>query len=173
MNLWWSKNKAILLDRDWTLNYDYSYVYEIEKLKVLDWVKEWLEKLRSLWYLLIVVTNQSWIWRWYYTLEDCNNFNNELQKQLWIQFDGIYICPHTPDDKCECRKPKTKLIDDAVKDFDLDITQCYFVWDKDSDIQVWGNAWCKTVLIKNDIYENKLKADIEVTSLSEFSDYLK
>lgn len=173
MNHWWSKNKAILLDRDWTLNYDYSYVYEIEKLKVLDWVKEWLEKLRSLWYLLIVVTNQSWIWRWYYTLEDCNNFNNELQKQLWIQFDGIYICPHTPDDKCECRKPKTKLIDDAVKDFDLDITQCYFVWDKDSDIQVWSNAWCKTVLIKNDIYENKLKADIEVTSLSEFSDYLK
>ena len=80
-------NKAIFLDRDWTLNYDYSYVYKLEDLKILDWVKEGLEYLKSLWYLLILVTNQSWIWRWYYTLEDCNNFNNKLQKttmnQIW------------------------------------------------------------------------------------------
>ena len=166
-------NKAIFLDRDWTLNYDYSYVYKLEDLKILDWVKEGLEDLKSLWYLLTLVTNQSWIWRWYYTLGDCNNFNNELQKQLWIKFDKIYICPHTPEDNCDCRKPKPKLIKNAIKDFNLDINQCYFIWDKDSDIQTGINSWCKTVLIINDLYKNTIKPDIKVHSLLEFSNLLK
>lgn len=73
-------NKVIFIDRDWALNYDYSYVYKLEDLKILNWVKEGLDYLKSLWDLLILVTNQSWIWRWYYTLEDYNNFNNELEK---------------------------------------------------------------------------------------------
>ncbi len=167
------KNKAIFLDRDWTLNYDYSYVYKLEDLKILNWVKEGLDNLKSLWYLLILVTNQSWIWRWYYSLQDCNKFNDELQKQLWIKFDAIYICPHTPEDNCNCRKPKPQLVKNAIKDFNLDINQCYFVWDKDSDIQTWINIWCKTVLIKNDLYNNTINPDIKVSSLLEFSNILK
>ena len=163
------KTKAIFLDRDWTINYDYSYVYKLEDLKILDWAKEWLENLKSLWYLLILVTNQSWIWRWYYTLEDCNRFNDELEKQLWIKFDGIYICPHTPDENCECRKPKIKLVEDAIRDFKLDINQCYFVWDKESDIQTWINVWCKTVLISNNTYKCNIKPNIEVDNILEFS----
>lgn len=166
-------NEAIFIDRDWAINYDFSYVYKIEDLKLLDWAKEGLIELKKLWYKVILITNQSWIWRWYYTIEDCNKFNEELEKQLWIKFDWIYICPHTADDNCECRKPKTKLVDDAVRNFDLDIKQCYFVWDKDSDIKVWINSWCKTVLIKNDVYENTIKADLEVKSILEFSNLLK
>lgn len=166
-------NKAIFLDRDWTLNYDYSYVYKLEDLKILDWVKEGLENLKSLWYLLILVTNQSWIWRWYYSLKDCKKFNDALQRQLWIKFDWIYICPHTPEDNCECRKPKTKLLEDAINDFDLDINQCYFIWDKDSDAQTWINIWCKTVLIKNNQYQCNIWPDYTTTSLLEFSNILK
>ena len=167
------KNKAIFLDRDWTINYDSSYVYKLQDLKILDLAKEGIKKLRKLWYKLILITNQSWIWRWYYTMEDCDNFNNELQKQLWINFDWIYICPHSPDENCNCRKPKNLLVEKAVKDFDLDTSQCFFVWDKDSDIQTWINSWCKTVLIKNDIYKNSVKPDIEVESLLEFSNMIK
>ena len=163
------KNKAIFLDRDWTINYDYSYVYKIEDLKILDWVKKGLLNLKKLWYKLILITNQSWIWRWYYTLEDCKKFNDELQKQLWIKFDGIYICPHTPENKCECRKPKTKLIENAINDFNLDINQCYLIWDKESDIQTWINTWCKTVLIENNLYECRTASDYQVSSITEFS----
>lgn len=168
-----TKNKAILLDRDWTLNYDYAYVYKPEDLEILDWVKEWLHKLKSLWYKLIIISNQSWIWRWYYTMEDCNKFNEELENQLWIKFDWIYICTHLPHEDCKCRKPKTLLVENAIKDFNLDINQCYFLWDKDSDIQTWINSWCKTVLIKNDVYENTIKADLEVKSILEFSNLVK
>ena len=108
-----------------------------------------------------------------YTLEDCNNFNNELQKQLWIKFDEIYICPHTKENNCECRKPKTLFIDQATKKFKLDIKSCYMIWDKESDIQMWINAWCKTVLIKNKDYPCKLIPDYSVNSILEFTKTLK
>lgn len=166
-------NKAIFLDRDWTINYDYSYVYKLKDLKILDWAKEGLETLKSLWYLLIIVTNQSWIWRWYYTLEDCNKFNEELQKQLWIKFDEIYICPHIKGNNCKCRKPNTLFIEKAIKKFKLNIEQCYMVWDKESDIEMWKNVWCKTVLINKSHYECNLKPDFLVNTILEFSNLIK
>ena len=167
------KNKAIFLDRDWTINHDFSYVYKINNLKLLDWVKEWLNELKKLWYKLILITNQSWIWRWYYTMEDCKKFNEELENKLWLKFDWIYICPHLPDDNCECRKPKTLLVEKAIKDFDLDINQCYFVWDKGSDIQTGNNMWCKTVLIKNNQYECYNPVDYQVDTIIDFANILK
>lgn len=167
------KNKAIFLDRDWTINQDFSYVYKIEDLKLLNWVKEWLSKLKKLWYKLIIISNQSWIWRWYYTMEDCKKFNNELEKQIWIKFDDIYICPHTAEDYCECRKPKTLLIEKAIKKFNLDIHKCFFVWDKASDIQTWINAWCKTVLINDSQYDCNLIPDYRINSLYELSEIIK
>lgn len=167
------KNKAIFLDRDWTINQDFSYVYKIEDLRILDWAKEWLTELRNLWYKLIIITNQSWIWRWYYTMEDCNKFNEELEKQLLLKFDWIYICPHTPEDNCNCRKPKTLLVKNAIKDFDLDVSLCFFVGDKESDIQTGIKAWCKTVLIENNQYECNIKADFSCNSILEFVSVIK
>jgi len=167
------KNKAIFLDRDWTLNYDSKYVYKLKDLKVLDGVKEWLKLLKNLWYKLIIVSNQSWVWRWYYTIEDCNKFNDELEKQIWIKFDDIYICPHLSEENCECRKPKTLFIEKAIEKFNLDTEQCYFIWDKESDIQTWINAWCKTVLIKNDQYECNISVDYTVDTIMEFAEMIK
>ena len=166
-------NKAIFLDRDWTLNYDSGYVYKLDDLKILEWVKEWLHELLWMGYKLIIISNQSWIWRWYYNIEDCNKFNDELQKQLWIQFDDIYICPHSNKDNCDCRKPKILNIEKAIKKFNLDIQKCFFVWDKESDIQTWINAWCKTVLISNNKYECSLEPDYRAKNILEFVKMIK
>ena len=166
-------NKAIFLDRDGTLNYDWWYLHKIEDVKILEWVKEWLEILKDLWYKLIVISNQSWIWRWYFTIDDCNKFNKELERQLWLNFDWIYVCPHTPEDSCECRKPHTLLIENAVRDFDLDINQCFFIWDKECDIQTWINTWCGTVLIENSQYECHIKPDFSFNSIFEFATKLQ
>lgn len=163
------KNKAIFLDRDGTLNYDGWYLYKIEDVKILNWVRNWLKKLRKLWYKLIIITNQSWIWKWYYRLEDCNKFNEELERQIWIKFDAIYICPHISENNCKCRKPKTLFVEKAVKNFNLDVCECFFVWDKESDIQTWINAWCKTVLIKNSQYECNLTPDYCIDNLLELA----
>ena len=76
------KNKAVFLDRDGTINYDYGYVYEKNKLKFLPGVISSLKRLSEAGYLLIIITNQSGIGRGYFTLDEYNEFNNYMLKQL-------------------------------------------------------------------------------------------
>lgn len=143
-------NKAIFLDRDWVLNYDSNYAHKIEDLIVLPWVREWLHLLKDAWYKLIVVSNQSWIGRWYYTLEDFSAFTYELAKEVDIKFDAICCCPHHPSAGCECRKPKAGMVLAIAEELNIDLTQSRLIGDKESDIQCWKNAGCKTILIGDD-----------------------
>ncbi len=143
-------NKAVFLDRDGTLNYDSNYVYKVDDLQVLPWVKEWLHLLQSKGYLLIIITNQSWIARWYYSDWEFLAFTYELGKQIDISFDAIYYCPHRPEENCECRKPKTKHILHAQKEYIIDLKQSYFIGDKESDMQCGRDAGCKTILLGSD-----------------------
>ena len=169
-----SNKKAIFLDRDGTLNYDSNFAYKTEDVIVLPWVKVWLELFKKLWYLLIVITNQSGVARWYYTIEDAEKFNAELEKQLWIVFNEIYICPHHPQDNCTCRKPKLENILKAKKKYNLDLSQSYFIGDRDLDVLCGINAECTTVYIKNGIHEytSDVNPDYIVESLEEFAQML-
>lgn len=166
-------NKAIFLDRDWVLNIDKSYVHKLCDLEVFKWNKEALKGLRELWYLLIVVTNQSWIARWYYTINECEKFNTELEKVLDIKFDEIYICPHSSVDNCNCRKPKNIHLMKAFDKYWIDFKKSYFVWDKSSDILCWKSVWTKTVFINSSIYHSDIESDLKVKNLLEFYNIIK
>lgn len=159
--------KAIFLDRDGTINFDSNYVYRLEDLKVLDSVPETLHYLKNRWFLLIIITNQSGIAKGYFTLDDFYAFNNELEKQIDINFDKIYVCPHKVEDNCSCRKPKPWMLLDAQKHFDIDFSQSYFIWDKDSDIECGKSVWCKAILMKWGQYQNISPPDYIVSLLSE------
>jgi len=140
------KSKAIFLDRDGTINKiigDKAYVSDFKKVELLPNVKEALLKLKKLWYKLIVITNQTWVWAWFYTKQEAEAINNKIEELLWFKFDGIYSCYHHPDDNCSCRKPNIANIEKAIKDFNIDVKQSYFVWDKEKDVLAWKNAWCK------------------------------
>ena len=151
-------NKAILLDRDGTINVDYGYLSEISKFKYLPGTIKGLKLLNDLGYLLIIVTNQSGIGRGYYTLDDYNKLNdymlNDL-KQKGINISKVYMCPHTEEDNCECRKPKLAMYYQAIKDFDIDVTASYVVGDKERDLALSDKEKVKSILIsdkKNDKY---------------------
>ncbi|MFW9970234.1 MAG: D-glycero-alpha-D-manno-heptose-1,7-bisphosphate 7-phosphatase [Candidatus Odinarchaeota archaeon] len=111
------EKKAIILDRDGVLIEDKNYAYKLEDFELLDGVIEGLRLLQNN-FLFFIVTNQSGIGRGYYTIQDFQNFNNHLIKILKknkIEILKTYFCPHLREDNCECRKPKTKFIDDIVK----------------------------------------------------------
>ena len=56
-------------------------------------------------------------------MQDC------IYTQCGFTFDRIYHCPHLPSQNCDCRKPKTGMIESACKDFNIDLTQSFFVGD--------------------------------------------
>jgi len=146
--------KAIFLDRDGIINVDYSYVYKKEDLEFCDGVFETLQHFASLGYALFIVTNQSGIGRGYYTEEDFEKLTSWMLDEFIcknIKITKVYHCPHSPDENCKCRKPKTGMFEQARKEFDIDIKNSWMIGDKPSDIQAGKNAG-----IPNTIFVNSL-----------------
>lgn len=141
--------KAIFLDRDGTLNDDTMYPHKIEHFELLPGVIEGLKKL-SKEYIFIIITNQSGIGRGIYTEEDFHKFNNHLVSELkkeGIEIKKTYYCPHHPDEDCDCRKPHTKNIKDAAKEFNIDIGDSWTIGDHPPDIKMGLDAGTKTIFM--------------------------
>ena len=141
-------NRFVILDRDGTLNEDPGYVHKVENFKFLPNVISGLKLLKG--FKFIIITNQSGIGRGYYTEEDFHKFNNHLVKQLaaeGIKIEETYFCKHHPDDVCDCRKPSTKLLLDAVKKYAIDLKVSWVIGDHPHDIKMGKAAGCKAIYL--------------------------
>jgi len=142
------RNKAVFLDRDGTLNEDVDYLSRIEDLRIFQFTRPALSRLKSAGFLLIVITNQSGIGRGFYDARVLHAIHNEMQRQLDELIDAFYFCPHLPGDACECRKPKLGMIERAVADFDIDLSLSWMVGDKDVDVEAGKAAGTRTILVQ-------------------------
>lgn len=138
--------KAIFVDRDGVITEDMGYVHEIEHFRLVPRATEGLRLLNK--YKLFIVTNQSGIGRGYYKRKDFFDYNkrviNELKKHK-IKIQKTYFCPHKPEDNCSCRKPQTKFLKEAKKQFSIDLRKSFVIGDRKSDIEMGKNVGCKTI----------------------------
>jgi D-glycero-D-manno-heptose 1,7-bisphosphate phosphatase len=148
-------NHAVFLDRDGTLNEDPGYISDPEKVVLFPETGSALAILKKYGFLLIVISNQSGIARGMMTSEDVDSVNqkiNSLLSKHKVKIDAFYYCPAHPDysseEECECRKPSTKLVLEAAKEFNVDVEKSYFIGDSVSDIQCGKNAGVKTILVR-------------------------
>ena len=153
--------KAVFLDRDGCLNKDTMYPHKTEDFELLPGVVKGLKKL-SKDFIFIIITNQSGIGRGIFTEKDMHNFNkkliNELKKEN-IEIKKIYHCPHTPQEVCDCRKPSTKYIKQAAKEFNIDIKSSWVVGDHPHDVEMGIKAGTKSVYLLTG-HGTKHKADL-------------
>ena len=144
------KNKACFLDRDGVINEEVGYIRSPEQLKVFSFAGPAIKLLNEKGIKAIVVTNQSGIGRGYFDRKTLDEIHRKLRSDLAKEgafLDGIYYCPHHPDQNCPCRKPKAGLFLKASKDFDLDLLQCYTIGDKLTDLEAGREAGTKTILV--------------------------
>ncbi len=172
------KNKAVFLDRDGTINVDMNYewgsTYKIEDLEIISGVVEGLKILQKE-YKLIVVTNQTTIGRGYCTEKDYFCFRNELLKKLNKQgvfLSAEYFCPHKPEDNCNCRKPRTGMLEEAAKDLNLDLKNCWMIGDKIRDIVAGKNAGCRTIHVLTGPYKEDSSSDFIAKDMIEAAKYI-
>lgn len=179
--------KVIFLDRDGTINVEKDYIYKSEDLVFEEGTIEALKTFKNLGYILIVVSNQSGIARGYFTEEDLNIFNNnmnEILKKNGVEITEFYCCPHHPDGigeykkVCECRKPNNKMIEDAIKKYNIDREKSYMIGDKTSDIGAGLKSNLKTVLVKTgyglkDMEKIDKNETLICENLKDFSEMLK
>lgn len=154
-----NKQKCVFLDRDGTLNKFNDFVVKPEQLIILDGVAATLVELRNRGYLLVVITNQPGIARGICSFRDIYEINNKLETVIaesGAYLDAIKFCPHHPKSGfegevkelkivCNCRKPNTGLVDEAVDEFNIDISKSYFVGDTSNDTKCGKNCGCKTI----------------------------
>lgn len=155
-------NKAVFLDRDGTINKDFGYVYQKDKLEFLEGSIEGLKKLYDAGFKLIIISNQSGVGRGYFSEHEMHEFNNYMISKLvekGIVITKIYCCIHSPLDDCECRKPKTKLFKDAIKEFNIDVNLSYAIGDKERDIAISKETDVKGILIDDKLNNLNVIAD--------------
>ncbi len=144
-------SRYALLDRDGTIIVEKHYLNSIHDLELLPYAVEGLQALVAQGYSLIVVSNQSGIGRGLVTIEQVEAIHLELKRRLHaegIDLAGIYYCPHTPQDNCECRKPKIGMARQAIADFGFDPENALVIGDKVSDIEFGRAIGARTVLVR-------------------------
>ena len=118
-----------------------------------------IKKLNEIGFKVVVITNQSGIGRGYFTEETLDLIHGKMAEDLKRQgarIDGVYYCPHHPDDDCSCRKPKTGLFVKAQQELDIDFTRSYMIGDMSLDVRAGKAAGCRTILVTNGIQPQDL-----------------
>jgi histidinol-phosphate phosphatase family protein len=131
--------RAVLFDRDETLVVDVPFNGDPDRVEPVTGAKAQLDRLRAEGLLLAVVSNQSGVGRGYITMQQVDAVNRRVEELLG-PFAGFFVCPHAPEDACECRKPKPKLILDAARALGITPSQCVVVGDRASDVDAAHNA---------------------------------
>jgi D-glycero-D-manno-heptose 1,7-bisphosphate phosphatase len=135
---------AVFLDRDGVIieNRD-SYVRSWTDVVFIPSSLPALADFSARSYKMIIITNQSAIGRGIISLETAQDINRRVVEEIerWGgRVDGVYLCPHAPDEGCECRKPRPGLLLQAAAALDLDLSRSVMVGDAISDLLAGQNA---------------------------------
>jgi histidinol-phosphate phosphatase family protein len=129
----------LLLDRDGTLIEEEGYPSDPARVRLYPGVPQALRKLKKAGFRLAVVSNQSGVGRGLVTLKQMHRVNRrflELLKKRKAPIDGLYWCPHRPEDGCSCRKPKLGMARRAARDLKVSWKRSISVGDRPSDVEM-------------------------------------
>lgn len=168
-----NKQRAIFLDRDGTMNVSKGFISKADDLELIPGTIEAIKDINKSGALAIVITNQPVIARGECSFEELHNIHNKLKTLLGEKgafVDDIFYCPHHPDKgfegelpelkfDCECRKPKTGMIEEAVEKYNIDLSKSYMVGDSTMDLEMARNAGIKSVLVNTGFAGNDGKYD--------------
>ena len=103
--------RAVILDRDGTMVVDRHYLSDPDGLTFLPGAAEGLRLMYEQGNRLVVISNQSGVGRGMFSLEVLQRMNDrlmEMVRQAGARLEGIYCCPHRPEQQCACRKPGSR-----------------------------------------------------------------
>ena len=152
----------IILDRDGVINYDSDhYIKSPDEWQAIPGSLARIAEWKRAGHQVVVATNQSGIARGLYSDSVLQEIHQKMQTQLaehGAELDGIYYCPHHPDDHCACRKPEPGLLLQIKQDFDADLSQALLVGDSLRDLQAAEQVGCPACLVRTGKGERTLAA---------------
>ena len=146
------KITTLFIDRDGVINADSpDYIKRPEEFHFLPGSQNAFALIQHLGLQAMVITNQSVIGRGWVTPEGLEAIFDKMRAgidETGGRLDDIFFCPHTPGDGCNCRKPKTGMVDDACQAHGIEVKESVFIGDSAKDILCGKAAGCaRTVLV--------------------------
>ncbi len=146
-----TQRRYVLLDRDGTLIVEKHYLSDPDGVELIEGAAEALRELAVAGLGLVVVTNQSAIGRGYFDPDRLATIHRRLGDLLAaedVRLDGIYYCPHHPDDGCACRKPRPGMVERAASELGFDPASSFVVGDAAGDICLGAAVGATTILVR-------------------------
>lgn len=162
-----SRRPIVLLDRDGTVMVEKHHLTDPAGVELIPGAAAAIRELRARGLPVALITNQSVIGRGLCDRARVDQVHARLAALLAAEgaaLDGIWICPHAPDDACRCRKPEPHLLCEAAKVLDGDLGRSWVVGDKKSDIEAGRRAGAITILVRTG-HAEQAEADHTVADL--------
>jgi D-glycero-D-manno-heptose 1,7-bisphosphate phosphatase len=143
--------KLVILGRDGVLNeFREGHVTAPEEWVPIPGAMEAVARINHAGWHVVVATNQSGIGRGMIDMSAVNAVHARMHRELQVQggrIDAVFFCPHTPEDQCDCRKPKPGLLQDILLRYGLSAAQVPLVGDTLRDLQAAHAAGCEPHLV--------------------------
>jgi len=158
------KRQYVVLDRDGTVITERHYLSAPRQIELLPGSVKGLRRMLEMGLGLVMITNQSAVGRGFFDEDRLDLIHRRLRELLEaeeIHLAGIYYCPHTPENDCPCRKPRTGLIERAASQLDFELAASFVVGDKAADIEMGRQVRATTFLVRTG-YGAEVAADAGV-----------
>ena len=146
-----SATPVLFLDRDGVIIEDTEYIRDPDEVRLLPGAASALSRAAAAGLRLVIVTNQSGIGRGYYSERDFAAVQERVDALLadaGVVVDGVYYCPHAPEDACNCRKPRPGMLDAAARRLRWHTQRAWVVGDKISDLELGRHFGLGTYLVR-------------------------
>lgn len=146
-----SLRRFVLIDRDGTINVEKHYLSDPDQLELIPGVGAAIRRLNQAEFGVAVITNQSGIARGYFDMARLDAIHARLRDLLTAEgarVDGLYLCPHGPDDDCACRKPLPGMVEQAIAEHGFDPARSVVIGDKEVDVELGLAVGATTFLVR-------------------------
>ena len=175
--------RALFLDRDGIVDhlvfYESSGEWEAPRvagdLQMIEGVRAPLQRFVDAGWLLFIVTNQPNVAKGKALRQDVEQVNEAVVRELAVPVANSYICFHQAEDRCVCRKPSPHFLQEAAREFGVDLEASWMVGDQDSDLLCGRAAGCRVALIEHRgsaHKRGKVEPDLRVNNLADLADAL-
>jgi D-glycero-D-manno-heptose 1,7-bisphosphate phosphatase len=143
--------KLVILDRDGTINRaSEEFIKSAEEWEPLPGALEAIGRLNHAGYQVVVATNQSGLGRGLFDMAALNSVHSRMVRTLTAvggRIDGIFYCPHAPDDECGCRKPAAGLLTQIAERWGVSLLGVPLIGDSLRDMQAGALVGCSLHLV--------------------------
>ena len=166
--------KLVILDRDGVINRDSDdYIKSPSEWEPLPGSLAAIAALNQAGFTVVVASNQSGVGRGLFSIAELDAIHAKMRHAIEAaggRLDGIYYCPHRPEDNCDCRKPRPGLLKQIASDLGIDLAGVPVIGDSARDLEAARAVEARPMLVRTGNGERTLRSDPRAGTVPVYAD---